>query len=242
MTLGNVWSFPSLPYDVTLEAMKALAGRIRKITADYKEPGHPIDIHTALEPAYLAAAAEVSRELRLAQPIPKLCTLVTASPFDLALHDAFGKAHGLNCYHTYGRDFMARDLASYLGPDFRGEYLDRYVLKEPKPRLAVYHSIGASDPIVESDVAQRVSDGLPETLPQWIFASEVSLLEQLADEDDFRIFAHFRLGEAAAFQQRDVHGTKIVVIGVANVRVRALPGLRSPASLDHEGKVRGLPG
>jgi len=168
MTLGNVWSFPSLPYDVSLGAMKALAGRIRTITADYKGPGHPIDIHAALEPAYVEAAAEVSRELRLAQPIPKLCTLVTASPFDIALHDAFGKAHGLNCYHTYGRDFMARDLAAYLGPDFKGEVLDRYVLKEPKPRLAVYHSIGASDPIVESDVAQRVSDGLPETLPQWI--------------------------------------------------------------------------
>src|SRR6059058_4087333 len=64
MTLGNVWSFPSLPYDVSLGAMKALAGRIRKITADHKEPGHPIDIHTALEPAYLEAAADVSRELR----------------------------------------------------------------------------------------------------------------------------------------------------------------------------------
>jgi len=28
MTLGNVWSFPSLPYDVSLGAMKALAGRL----------------------------------------------------------------------------------------------------------------------------------------------------------------------------------------------------------------------
>src|SRR5438094_128242 len=59
MTLGNVWSFPSLPYDVSLGAMKALAGRIRTITADYKGPGHPIDIHAALQPAYVEATSEV---------------------------------------------------------------------------------------------------------------------------------------------------------------------------------------
>ena len=168
MTLGNVWSFPTLPYDVTLGAMKALAGRIRRITANWSEPGHPIEINTALEPAYLEAATEVSRELRLAAPIPKLCTLVTASAFDAALHDAFGKAHGLNCYHTYGPRFMPLDLSHYLGPDFKGEYLDRYVLEDPRARLAVYHSVGASDPIVESDLKQRVNDGFPETLPAWI--------------------------------------------------------------------------
>src|SRR5262249_27324309 len=84
MPLGNVWSFPSkvMSYDTTLGAMKALADRIRKITADYAEPGHPVDINTALEPAYLRAAAEVSAGQKLAHPIPKLCTLVTASPFD----------------------------------------------------------------------------------------------------------------------------------------------------------------
>src|SRR3989442_11141365 len=37
MTMGNQWSFPSekLSYDTTLEAMKRLAERIQKITADY---------------------------------------------------------------------------------------------------------------------------------------------------------------------------------------------------------------
>src|SRR5258707_11248805 len=52
MSMGNLWSFPSktLSYEATLEAMKRLAGRIQKITADYKETGHPIDINVALEP------------------------------------------------------------------------------------------------------------------------------------------------------------------------------------------------
>src|SRR5882672_11105486 len=94
MPMGNVWSFPSrtLSYETTLGAMKALAERISKITAGYKESGHPIDINVALEPAYLAAAGEVTRQLKLQEPIPKLCTLVTASAFDGAVHDAFGKA------------------------------------------------------------------------------------------------------------------------------------------------------
>ncbi len=170
MPLGNVWSFPSaaMSYDRTLGAMKALAARLAKLTAEYHEPGHPIDIHRALEPSYLAAAAEVSRELKLAAPVPKLCTLVTASPFDAALHDAFGKLHGLNCYHTYGPDLVGHDLAADLGKDFKGEYLSQYILAEPQPRLGVFHSIGALDPIVAADLSRRLSDGLPETLTEWI--------------------------------------------------------------------------
>jgi L-alanine-DL-glutamate epimerase-like enolase superfamily enzyme len=170
MTMGNVWSFPSetLSYEATLGAMKALAARIREIIAGCDESGHPIELTTALEPEYLKAAAQVSRELRLAEPVPKLCALVTASPFDAALHDAFGKAHGLNCYRTYGAEFLSHDLSRYLGPEFAGEYLDRYILKQPRPRLDVYHSVGASDPIVSSDVVKRLNDGLPESLPDWI--------------------------------------------------------------------------
>jgi len=170
MTMGNAWSFPSktMSYDTTLGAMKALAERIARITGGYREPGHPVDINCALEPEYLAAAAAVSRERKLAEPIPKLCTLVTASPFDAAIHDAYGKAFGLSCYRTYGREFMARDLGHYLGAAYAGQYLSRYVREKPAPRIALYHSVGASDPIGASDIRVRIGDGLPETLPEWI--------------------------------------------------------------------------
>jgi L-alanine-DL-glutamate epimerase-like enolase superfamily enzyme len=170
MPLGNVWSFPSkkLNYDHTLAAMKALTERLAKLTAQHKEYGHPIDLTWALEPAYVQAAAEVSKTLDLAEKIPVLCTLVVASPFDAALHDAFGKSHGLNCYHTYGPDFMSHDLGHYLGKDFQGEKLDRYVRKAPQPRMPLYHLIGALDPLEDKDVVKRTGDGLPETLPEWI--------------------------------------------------------------------------
>lgn len=168
MPLGNVWSFPALPYDTTLGAMKALAVRIAAATRNARTDGHPIDINRALEPEYLKAAEDVSRELNLTVPIPKLCTLVTFSPFDGAIHDAYGKLHGVSCYETYGRDFLPRDLGFYLNPQFRGEFLDQYLLRQPKARMPLYHLVSAVDPIVDSDIKQRVGDGLPETLPEWI--------------------------------------------------------------------------
>lgn len=186
MPLGNIWSFPShtMPYETTLAAMKALAGRISKITTAYKEPAHPVDINVALEPEYLKAAAEVSREMALQEPIPKLCTLVTASPFDAAIHDAYGKAHNLNSYLTYGPGFMRYDLSRYLGPEFKGEYLDRYVSRQPKARMPLYHLIGAVDPIVDSDINKRINDGLPETLPEWIRYNGLTHLKIKLNGDD----------------------------------------------------------
>ena len=163
--------FPSktMPYETTLGAMQALAGAHRRCHArGYKEFGHPIDINWALDPVYRKGAADVSERLHLADPIPPLCTLVTASAFDAAIHDAFGKAHGLNCYHTYGPEFMKYDLAHYLGPEYKGEFPNRYVTAEPKGRMPLYHLVSAIDPIEESDITKRVNDGLPETLPEWI--------------------------------------------------------------------------
>jgi len=188
MSLGNVWSFPSkvMSYETTLGAMKTLAGRIAGITAAYREPGHPIDINTALEPEYLKAAAAVSSELRLASPIPKLCTLVTASPFDAALHDAFGKAHGASAYLTCGPDLMRHDLGHYLGPEFKGESLARYIRREPAARVPLFHSVGASDAIVESDIVKRLDDGLPETLAAWIRYNGVTRVKIKLNGSDLR--------------------------------------------------------
>jgi L-alanine-DL-glutamate epimerase-like enolase superfamily enzyme len=179
MPLGNIWSFPSktMPYPKTLAAMKALAARIEPIVAGYREPGHPLDINHALEATWLTAAEAVSRELSLDAPIPKLCTLVTASPFEAAIHDAYGKVHNRSAYATYSREFLNYDLAHYLGPEFKGEYLDRYVTRQPKPWMPLYHLIGAVDPLEDSDIATRLNDGLPETLPEWIRADGLTHLK-----------------------------------------------------------------
>lgn len=168
MTLGSSWSFPAVPYDAGLGAMMALADALRPLTKDCDDTGHPIDLFRVLEPEYLRAAESVSRARALPVPIPKLCTLVVASAFDAALHDAYGKAFGVSCYDTYGSSFMTRDLSHDLGTAFKGEYLDRYVPVAPRPQTLVFHSIGASDPLEASDVRVRIEDGLPNTFEEWI--------------------------------------------------------------------------
>ena len=179
MPLGNVWSFPApgVAYETTLGAMKELAGRIGQITRGFTEFAHPLDINAALEPEYLKAAAETSRALRLPQPIPKLCTLVTASPFDAAIHDAFGKLHGRSSFSVCGREFVKHDLAHYLNDNFRGEYLDQYIARTPRKKIRMYHSVGASDPLTLADVARPIHDGLPETLEDWIPYSGVTAIK-----------------------------------------------------------------
>lgn len=177
--LGNIWSFPSqtVSADRTLEAMKTLQNRIVSIVRDCGLEGHPIEIATHLESAFLAAADEVSREMNLAEPIPKLCTLVTASPFDAALHDGYGKALGLNSYNTLSAEFMNRDLSHYLTEEFKGEFLDRYTSRQPKATMPLYHLVGALDPITDADIASRINDGLPETVPEWIMANGLTHLK-----------------------------------------------------------------
>jgi L-alanine-DL-glutamate epimerase-like enolase superfamily enzyme len=186
MPMGNIWSFPSqtMGYEKTLGAMKALASRIEAATRAYQEPGHPVDINVALESVCLKLAEEVSKEQQLDAPIPKLCTLVTASPFDIALHDAYGKLHGLSCWKTYGKDFLRNDLSSYLGADFKGEHLDRYVQEEPKAEMPLYHLVGAVDPILPTDIRKRLNDGLPETLPEWIQYNGLTHLKIKLNGDD----------------------------------------------------------
>jgi L-alanine-DL-glutamate epimerase-like enolase superfamily enzyme len=179
MPMGNVWSFPApgVPYDVTLGAMKALAEQIARITRNYNGYAHPLDVNRSLEPEYLKAAQETTRELKLPAPIPKLCTLVTASPIDAAIHDAFGKLHGINSFHASGREFVKYDLGHYLNDEFKGEYLDAYVAPKMAPRVRMYHSVGASDPLTASEIKKPLHDGLPECLADWIPYSGVTALK-----------------------------------------------------------------
>lgn len=173
MSMGNVWSFPSkvLDYNETLAAMKALTTEVERILNRDKVEGHPIDINVALEPKFFQVAQLVSSNLRLKEPIPKLCTLVVVSPFDAAIHDAYGKLHNRSTYQTYGPDLMQKDLSHYIGDEFKGEYLAKYVLPRPKPSMPLYHLVGAVDPITAQDIKQKIGDGLPETLPEWIVAN-----------------------------------------------------------------------
>ncbi|MDX2266752.1 MAG: enolase C-terminal domain-like protein [Bryobacter sp.] len=186
MSLGNVWGWPSKVhnYAETLSALKELATGIERIHNTERVDGHPVDINHTLEPKFFAAAAALEKPLRLKEPIPKLATLVVASPFDAAIHDAFGKLHRRSTYQTYGPDLMPYDLSHYIGPEFRGEYLAKYVLPRPKAQMPLYHLVGALDPLTDGDIAKRINDGLPETLSEWIVANGLRNLKIKLNGED----------------------------------------------------------
>ncbi len=119
----------------------------------------------------------MAAELALAEPIPRLAQLVSASPLEAAIHDAFGQVHGRNSYDLLGPEWINTDLSHYLTADFSGEYLDRYSLRQPKPRMPLYHLVGALDPLADADVVKPVGDGMPETLGQWIAADGLTHLK-----------------------------------------------------------------
>ena len=186
MPLGNVWSFPTrtLPYDVTLGAMQGLAGRIERIVAGCDEAAHPIELSRLLEPEYAKAAVEETAARGLAEPIPALAVLVTASPFDAALHDACGKALGTSAFLTLSPDLIGHDLSRYLNADFRGESLQDSILPAPAARVPLFHSVGGADPVRESEVKERLDDGLPQALGAWIrFNDLVRVKIKLQGED-----------------------------------------------------------
>ncbi|MHC4713706.1 MAG: enolase C-terminal domain-like protein [Planctomycetota bacterium] len=206
MIMGNTWAFPSekLDADTTLAVMLDIARHSAHIILETcREHRHPMDHWHAVEPRVRAETATIAEREDLGEPIPVLAALVAASPFDAAIHDAFGKANGVNVYECYGPDFASHDLSVYLDERFNGEYLDAYTLKSPRPRMPLYHLVGALDPLTDSEATDRVNDGLPETLEEWISADGLTHLKMKMagrdlDWDIERILAVNAVAEAAA--------------------------------------------
>jgi len=179
MPLSNVWAWPTnaVASEQTLDAMRQFSeGCVAqaRMCPDY---GHPLDLTHALEADHAALATRIQTALRHAEGLPKLAQLVSASPVEAAIHDAYGLALGRNSYDILGEEFANADLSTFLGTDFAGEYLDRYTLRTPKPRMPLYHLVGALDPLTPSDVTQPVGDGLPEHLGAWIAADGLTHLK-----------------------------------------------------------------
>jgi len=179
MPFGNVWSFPSkkVPAADTAKAMEVLAGKISKRILGFDDVAHPVELAHRFEPEWFRLAADVTRELQLADPMPNLSALVVASAFDAAIHDAYGRVHHRHVYECYGPEWLEQDLATYLDDRFRGESLASYSQTRPKPRLPLYHLVGALDALTDADVKERLSDGLPNTLGEWILKDQLTHLK-----------------------------------------------------------------
>jgi L-alanine-DL-glutamate epimerase-like enolase superfamily enzyme len=188
MPMSPAWAWPGgqLDAEKTLGAMLEFGRLAADNAGKYSGYGHPLAIAHDLSKDFGSLAETAANKVGLDAPMPKLAQLNAASPVDAAIHDAFGKTLGANSYNLLGPEFVERDLAAYLSTDFAGEYLDRYTLREPKPAMPLYHLVGALDPLTDADIPQRINDGLPETLGEWIAADELTHLKIKLNGDNLQ--------------------------------------------------------
>ncbi|MCA8996538.1 MAG: hypothetical protein KDA80_06130, partial [Planctomycetaceae bacterium] len=179
MPVGQVWAWPSesVTPDEAEAAMCDFAEQVVRLTDAIDEFGHAIDIIYHVSAEYHHLGKVIANERKLSEPVPELAQLVAASPLDAAVHDAYGKVNEANSFNVLSQKFMNEDLAYYLDDQFSGEFLDQYTLREPKPRMPLYHLVGALDPLSDADVTDRIDDELPMTLPEWILADGLTHLK-----------------------------------------------------------------
>jgi len=185
MPLGNVWAFPSklLSYDQTLSIMLEIAEEAAHQTREYRQWGHPLEITHALEPVYRQAALEPTSQWT--EAAPALAVMVACSPIDAAIHDAYGKLHGLSSYACYQPPFLARDVGSFLGSEFAGVQFSEHLTVAPVDRLPLYHLVGALDALTPDDVPSTSKhDPYPQHLMDWIRRDELTHLKIKLNGDD----------------------------------------------------------
>ncbi len=176
--LSVPWVWPSeLAYDERDQVLKGFCLMLAEAWAGFDEAGHPMEIGHAFQKEVLPALAAQMNNRRggHAEPMPWLASLVCCSPFDIALHDAYGVLNGRPVYETYGPEFMNRDLAHYLEPAAGAavSFADRYpadLLAVSRPqRLPAWHLVGGLDLLESSELTgNEPQDGYPVLLTEWI--------------------------------------------------------------------------
>ncbi|GMV83895.1 MAG: hypothetical protein AMXMBFR7_50790 [Planctomycetota bacterium] len=173
--LSDLWSWPDpkrthAERDAAMQALcVTLAQRLPEIG---REPAHALDHGVALEHALHGLVRNVPDA---AAPMPFLAALVCASPFDAAVHDAFGKLLGRSAYAALAPEFLPRGLEHYLGaaePLAQGRHLSEFVRRRPHARLNAWHIVGKADALTHAEFARSgkapLGDGLPDCVEGWI--------------------------------------------------------------------------
>ena len=165
--LSVTWAWPSasLSYAERYDAMIASANRMADSLRSDRPVGHCMELGLHLNEKVVADEVASDR-------LPHLAALIIASAFDIAIHDAHGRAAGRDVYDLYQRNFLSGDLSRFFGDEashWEGHHLEDYLVDDPPVQLPVWHLVGGLDPIEQDDVdSQPPDDGYPVTLRQWI--------------------------------------------------------------------------
>ena len=111
--------------------------------------------------------------------MPYLAALICAASFDIALHDAYGRAQGVSAYATYDAGHMAHDLAWFFGDSaFEGKYPSDFFVQEIPDSLPVWHLVGGRDLLREAErTGAEPDDGYPVSLESWILRDGLTSLK-----------------------------------------------------------------
>ncbi|MGO9469267.1 MAG: enolase C-terminal domain-like protein [Isosphaeraceae bacterium] len=193
--LSVQWVWPShLSYHERHEALRSLCLGIAAAWVGRKwPPGHPIEVgHRFLDqvlPDLVDGYNHAQRHGK--EAIPWLGALVCASPFDLALHDAFGVLHGVPTYETYNDRFMSLDLSHFLEPaagedfSFADRFPEEFLVLPRRESLPAWHLVGGKDPIDAAELTgTEPNDGIPVLLRDWVRRDGLRCLKVKLRGDD----------------------------------------------------------
>ncbi len=175
--LSIQWCWPSsLSYAHRHERLIGLCQRLTEEWAEFEVWGHPLEIGSDfLDQKLTSIRADLNSGYSDEESLPYLAALVSSSPFDIALYDAYGRLHQRDIYQTYSEEFLNRDLASYLIPakdrhiSFANRYPQEFLVKTPPKQLVAWHLVGGLDPLTAEDLTgDEPHDGYPVLLTDWI--------------------------------------------------------------------------
>jgi len=174
LSVGWVWPSTTLGYTEREDRLKDFTCRIARAFGEFGGKGHPLEIgHAFQEQVLKELLAEEAAEYPDQDPLPYLGGLACLSAFDLAMYDAYGIANGVKVFDAFGKEFLGSDLSRYLEPDtdgvtFQGRYPDEFLVARPDT-VPVWHSVGGTDPLEESELTgDEPDDGYPILLRDWI--------------------------------------------------------------------------
>ncbi|MCA1404185.1 mandelate racemase [Ensifer sp. IC3342] len=126
----------------------------------------------AATPFGLHAAAETDHHGTAAgEDLPPLVASYGLALIDRAIIDAVCRMKGASAAEAVRHDLLG--ITNATAPDLAGfDLTDFFSRLEPSPRLAVRHTIGLADALTAAELApaQRLKDGLPQTLEEVIAA------------------------------------------------------------------------
>ena len=173
--LSVIWAFPSQAISlrkrdcILRELGEEYGKRLFGVLKD--EYVHPLYTYHTQQELLCELEAEMMAMHSLSEPVPHLAGLMCSSPWDAALHDAFGKVNKVSTWAAYGPQFTMMDLSTILGDGFKGQWMTDFLHYPSAESLPVFHLVGGADDLTSLGASvpryQETHD-LPQTLQDWI--------------------------------------------------------------------------